>query len=220
MNSQKDQLNKVAIGIGMMLVAMVLLIALFFGFSGAAVLFVSAIPLVALAAIPIGATAMLLGIIGPCLCLAAPQQAKATEFILLTVVGNGLAILIFPLGLVVTLPWWLLLIGRLLPFVASVVFILFLKRLALYLERPDIAKLAVQSLVWGAVAIVLGVGFVLTLGLNISVVVHVNDAYFLTIPDTLAVFCVAALSGLFAFLRYLRTLVYTRRAILTSIQQG
>lgn len=103
------------------------------------------IPIVRLLGIAmLGANA--LSIAGKLLCLSAPRESGARHFIVAAVVCDTLAGLIAVAGLFVAMPYLATQAERLLSLAGFFLFILFLKQLALFVNRKDLARLAASAL--------------------------------------------------------------------------
>jgi hypothetical protein len=163
-------------------------------------------------------TSSLLHVAGPCLCLAAPRDVKGTGYLLSLIGLNALTMLAGALGMFVTLPEWLSDMNYFVPYVSILIFVLFVRRVAIYLERQDIRRLARGTLIMAGIAVLLYAIQWTLVFFNVysySDTSLASDAAFharLVHSASIAFF-----AGL-AFLCYLRMLQYARRATFTSSQ--
>ncbi len=219
METDEKRLQKVSIGIGMMLASIVVLFLYFVSFLvspltasfGSAALTKAVIMIQLRFALPIVVTSTLLGVAGPCLCLAAPRDVKGTGYLLVSVGLNALDLLVIALGMLATLPGWLTgIASSFLPFVSIPFFVLFVRRIAIYLERHDIRKLARGTLILAGMAAVLAAipWAIVKLKFDLRPYALVG----LGLPAVILIVAVLA------FLRYLRMLEYARRGVLARSQ--
>jgi hypothetical protein len=163
-------------------------------------------------AMPIMITASLLGVVGPCLCLAAPREVKGTGYLLIPIGLNALTMLVSALGIFVTLPEWMSGMDYFVPYVSILIFVLFVRRVAIYLERQDIRRLVRRTLVMAGIAVLLTAMQFVLLFFNFYSGAN-TVACGLVLTGSIVVF-----AGL-SFLFYLRMLEYARRATFTSSQR-
>ena len=100
----------------------------------------------------------LLGIVGRVLCLTVPKASGAKELIIVAIIMEFGALGISVAGMVTTVSQVVDMVGGLLSLAATVAFLLFLKRLADYLRRSDLAQRA-QTLIVGGICL-LGISIV------------------------------------------------------------
>ena len=146
----KGSLSLVALGLNLILLGIVIIclmpLLIFL------VAFVAPLrPLVVLA--PLGMIGgSLLGIVGRVLCLSVPKASGAKELIIAAIIIEFAALGISVAEMVTTLSQVVNMVGGLLSLAATVTFLLFLKRLAVYLRRSDLAQRA-QTLIAGGVCL-------------------------------------------------------------------
>jgi hypothetical protein len=216
MQTEEKRFRKVSVGIGLMIASVVVFALYVFSFlllplsasigsadfSRAVIMFLSRFLW------PIMLTSTLLGIAGPSMCLASPREVKGTGYLLVSMLFSVLGLTVDVIGMLAILPGWLTIATYLLPFGSSVFFILFVGRLAIYLDKYDIRKLAFGTLMLAGVAAILGAvqwAFLVKLDSDFASNAMV---VLLVLPVAIQVFVVLA------YLRYLRLLGYARRATL------
>lgn len=118
----------------------------------------------ALLVVPVGVLAgAATGLVGRCFCLSVPPKTGTKELIYAAVVCDLAAIAVSGLEFVVELPAIVSLATDLLPTVAIVLFVLFLRQLATHIGQHDLAKTAGGLLVVGGILVVLLVGMLIVL---------------------------------------------------------
>lgn len=156
MGSVKTGISLIYWGLVAIIIAVILLVVVVTGAFGDASGYVA---IAALIAMLVG---YLLGIIGKVTCLGAPQETGAREFIMIAVFFEGVSMLISVLDLLrqigavspTILPEWAPRVGQLLGMVGFVLFMLFLKQLAIFIQRDDLAQAAASVLTLGVIMIV------------------------------------------------------------------
>ncbi len=98
--------------------------------------------------------ANIITIVGKVMCLGAPQETGAREFIIAAVVADGLSLLISLAGLFQQLPSYAPQVANLLSMAGFVLFMLFLKQVAIFIQRDDLAQAAASVLTLGIILIV------------------------------------------------------------------
>lgn len=206
-NEQPDALRKVKLGLTLVyigicgiLLACIGLPILMFSFDGPD-------NIVPLTFVMVGAILLLslLMFIGEVFCLAVPAESGAKTLIYAAVGLQGLGFLCSLLVAVIpdTMVTAVISVVSNLGGIASLIcFILFLRRVALYIERPDIAARAVRSLIVGAVS----VGLFIALTLLAIVNPQLGASFGIVI-------LVAAIGMLVSLLMYANTVTYLRKAI-------
>jgi hypothetical protein len=163
-------------------------------------------PYLLLAWPPLLLTSYVLGLIGPALCLAAPAESRSNELIFLVVLLQFAFLITMVLNYFGQVPLLVLQIMGLGVFVSQFIFLLFLKRLAEYLDRKDLTKLVMSALTLGVIAILCAVVSRLK-----TVEAAINP--FIHLLITLAF----PLTTVLAILRYYRSIRYMRRAICKTL---
>jgi hypothetical protein len=158
-----DSLHRVSIGIGMMLASIMLVFIyviawmLILPMSRSLGATSVALPLIRFQ-LSVGAsvflTSAILGAIVPWMCLSARQETRSTISILLSILTGVLSVFVMAVQMVADVPGLVDRLTVFLPPVSIFFFMLFLVRLARYLEREDIIKLVKTSLAFGGVALV------------------------------------------------------------------
>lgn len=159
-------------------------------------------------------TAILLGLVfiglailmfvGQLFCIAAPRESGAKPLILTAVVLQGVAFLaslaIFALPAGGTAVTAISVIGNVFSVVSLVCFILFLRKFAIYIQRPDIAGRATRALIVGLLSTVLLVALI--------------AAATLTSAVSLGLLILPCMIGmLIGLVMYANTVTYLRKAI-------
>lgn len=215
MATSDKRLRKVSTGIALLVAANVLLMLLVAGFvlltmSGflglgiltERLLFFSA------ALVPPGfAIPMLLWIVGQCLCLATPREAKGTGYLLTSILLTVVSFVTVPLPRFVPVPLVLSAALSSLPIVSTFFLLRFIGRLTNYLERPDLQKLCRSTLILWVSSFVT----FLAMAASQSALVALGDiGMYVTVILRLLIAILCVIS----YISYLRLLELTRRATL------
>jgi hypothetical protein len=168
----------------------------------------------------------ILNIVGTLFCLATPEESGAKGMIYASAAAMGLSLLIsFAIRLHV-IPPPASIVQMILTFISGVTFLVFLRRLSLFIGRQDLAKKARSILIW-CVGLVMAV--IIALALMISSVgmayvralatgqrpqVGRDELGSTTLP--FLILGVVAVAGFITFLRDANLLTYTRKAILSG----
>jgi hypothetical protein len=149
-------------------------------------------PFLALLIVPILLiTASIIGLVGKILCLTTPDETGGKQIVYMAVILDVCAALINLMGLVVTIPKFLDSISTLLGLTAFILFLVFLRQLALFLKDSVLAERA-------AGVLKLGVGIVITL-----VVAILGVLFF---PPLVLVSIVTLILGIIGFILYVMLL--------------
>ena len=143
---------------------------------------------------------VIVGLVGRVFCLAVPEATEARSMIFGAVICDVLAILIPFAEMLTSVPVWFERIPNFLSLVSAILFVIFMKRVANFIHKTELAERA-QSLI--------------TLGLTMFVLAFLMVfAAALVGPAAALLVLVVIGVGLFMFLRYVRLLVDLRKAIL------
>jgi hypothetical protein len=151
--------------------------------------------------IPILTTCGLLGIAGPVLCLAVPREAKANHYLYLSIAPCILFVINTVVSMLIAIPAWMSAAFNWALFLSIPSFVLFLGRLASHLGKEDIRNLAKSTLIYAFAAAVL------------------NGVAHTGLKGPVFLFA-GALAALLSYLRYLRLLQYSVRAVVESDTSG
>jgi hypothetical protein len=165
LGTPNESLRKVASGLGLIRTGLLLLITavvlcfvagLFAGFAGRGAAGMAQMMLIALIVAII--VAQILNLVGSIFCLSTPSETGARGWIVASVVTEVLSMIISLVGLVGIATQELSGVQQLLGVVACVTFILFLRKLGIFIGRTDLAQRAVNLLIlWGVLfAVVAG----------------------------------------------------------------
>ncbi|QDV87543.1 hypothetical protein [Planctomycetes bacterium TBK1r] len=141
-----------------------------------------------------------LGLVGRICCLTIPEESRARGLIYAAVAFDLAAIVGGALSYILVIPYWPQRLGNLLSLIATVLFVLFLKRVSAYIRRPDLEGDAKSLVVMGAVVFVL------------AIAVAVAVAFIGSIAGLAGV--VVLVIMILMLLRYVRLLSNLRKAIL------
>jgi hypothetical protein len=223
MQSHERGMNLIAIGIGMMLAAVILTAILLIALLGIMLLpalgvnvagLMRALVFVISFSLPIAVTASILSVVGPTLCLAAPREARVTELLLGANACNAIVLVLQVLPRFLTLPTWLAQTWFLFYVSGVLLFTLFLKRLSKYLGAADNFKLAVSTLRLGIFAFAAAAATVIcseVLRTGGSPIPGMSGAMIL-----LGLLLLCTITAAIFGLRYLRLLTRTRRRVLDA----
>ena len=150
------------------------------------------------------ATAM--GLVGIILCLAVPDETIGKRIIYVAVILQAIAVLIGLTGLVVDVPAIANLVAPLLSVSALVLFLVFLRQLALHLQKPALAEQASNVLR-------IGVAIVITFVVIIILFAFALFGGFAYPPLSWAMMLVAVVLGLTGLVLYGRLLTGLRCAL-------
>ncbi len=148
----------------------------------------------------------LLMFVGQVFCIAIPAESGAKGLVVTAVALQAIGFLTSLGSLMVPVPASVgaivSVVNNLAGFVAVAFFVLFLRRVAIYLSQPNIAGRATRTLIVGAIA-----GVLLTAG----------SALVIARPDTAVVLApplaIAGIAGFVALVMYANTVTYLRKAI-------
>ncbi len=143
---------------------------------------------------------VLVGLVGRIFCMAVPPGTGAQPLIYAAVALDVVALLVSIASIVAVVPEWLPRSTNLLSLVATLLFIIFMKRVATFIGQPDLAANAQGLITMGIV--ILGIAFLAGVG---AVVMG---------PIALIGMLVLIILAILLVLRYVRLLVNLRNAIL------
>lgn len=225
MVSETKALTRVSVGLGLMLAATVLLataMLLLFVLPQLAVLY--RLPIAFLLGLsfvlPIVVTSNAIDMIGQSLCLSLPREARATHFILFTLACVVCNTALEIVGNFVELPRWFGPISGVLILARPILLLLWVRRTGLWLKRQDLISVSTSGLRLIAVlCLYIPVAlFVLFISLLQHPFLAILEPFFdwvgklIVYPGFILI--------LIIFLRYLRCLVFCRRAILEYSRQS
>jgi hypothetical protein len=162
--------------------------------------------------IPVLLTTYTLGIIGPVLCLSAPREVRGTSYLIFSIFINGVSLAFTGLSMLITVPAWLSFCSLFLPLASILFFVLFLGRLATFLNVPALNKLIRSTLILAGSSVIL------------SLSTTPATKFLADIDPSGAVVKIgfpilSLVLGLFAFVRYLTLLEGSRRASLARSRE-
>jgi len=217
MSDRTNSLETVATGLGLVYAGLCLLIvSILFPFVGG--LFMGPINVMAMAA-GLALLAILLDSLGRLFCLAMPDDQAGTKVIIyvsvamslgaLAIAGVNLANAIYFLQggdlPLVDIPLAVYLLQTPLAGVGSVLFLLFLRNLAFYVNAPDLAGRALTVLILGVVTVAIGILFAFSV--LISIALAMTFAAYYVGPGLL-------LLAIVLVVMYGNLLTYLRRAVI------
>jgi hypothetical protein len=195
-----DGLNLVYWGIAITLLSIIGGMVLIFAF-GAMGGDLAAIPAVLMG---LGIIAgVIIGLVGRIFCLDVPEETNARPMIYSAVVCDILAVLVSVVVWIPGIPQAISSVNNLLSLLATLLFVIFMKRIANFIQRPELADRAQSLVTFAVVLIVLAFG-----------------AAFLAMlvgPIAMLLGLVAFVLAIVMFLRYVRLLIDLRRAILGPV---
>ena len=147
---------------------------------------------------------ILVGLVGRVFCLSVPAATHAREIIYAAVAFDIVAVAMTLVRFVMLLPGWCSDVANLLSFIATVLFVIFMKRVASFINQPGLADQAQGLITMGMVLFVLWVAVLFgaaLLGKLVGLLGFVLVVFVLVI-----------------FLRYVRLLVNLRKEILGAEQ--
>jgi hypothetical protein len=200
----EKSLKRVADGLNLVYWGIAIILLSFIG--GLVLLFVFATVWGELATIPavlmgLGIIAgTITGLVGRIFCLDVPEATNARPLIYSAVGCDVIAMLITVVSWIPAVPEQISRIPNLLSLVATLLFIIFMKRIANFIRQPQLAERAQSLVTWGIVV------FLLVLGMALLVIVAGPVAGLLGL--------VALVLALVVFLRYVRLILDLRKAIL------
>ncbi len=232
LGTPSPSLMKVANGLGMIYAGIV--VALLAGIGGGILVGVltagrnfDAAEFVAIMILVASIVSWILNIVGSLFCLATPEESGAQGMIYASVAAMGI-------NLLITIAMWLKLmphgannIQYLLSLISGVTFLVFLRRLALFIGRQDLAARARSILAWciglfialvAALAIMVGsAGWAVLDAAARGRAANLGNAAGGVAAGGLMILIVA-IAALITFVRYANLLTYLRKAILTGVR--
>jgi hypothetical protein len=213
---EKRKLKLVANGIGMSLMSVVLAagatLAMFTPAVAAQSGLVPAtiIGVLSKLILPCILTSLVLSILGPTLCIGVPAETRASEWAFAALVCNGLSLVGTIAGRFVSFPVWVGIASGLVLLLGQVLFAVFIRKLAIFLKRDDVALMIIHAIV----AVVVGVA-ALGFGTSQTAFRFVFPTPGLTSAFAQIAFAVIGLLAIvFATMRDLRAMIYMRRELL------
>lgn len=162
--------------------------------------------------IPVLLTTYTLGIIGPVLCLSAPREVRGTSYLIFSIFISGVSVVFTGLGMLITVPGWLSYCSLFLPLASILFFVLFLGRLATFLNVPALNKLIRSTLILAGISITLS----LSTTPATKILADIDPSGSLV---RIGFPILSLILGLFAFARYLMLLDGVRRASLARSRE-
>ena len=141
--------------------------------------------------------------IGPLLCLAVPPETNAKGLIVASVIFQLINTVMVVVSMFSIFPM-MQGIGQLFGFISAVLFVLFMRRLALFVGRQDLADRARNILILGA----------------ITVVVSMLGLFSLIVPAMGMLFLGVGILGIIMFVMYANLVNYLRLALKPSSVDG